>query len=105
MHIKKNDTVYVRTGQDKGKTGRVLHVDTDKDKVIIEGINMRQKHQRPSQKSPKGGIISIEGPIHLSNIALYSTTLSGPTRTVMRTLTDGSKKRRVRICRKTGEEI
>lgn len=105
MHIKKNDTVYVRTGQDKGKTGRVLHVDTDKDKVIIEGINMRQKHQRPSQKSPKGGIISIEGPIHLSNIALYSTTLSGPTRTIMRTLTDGCKKRRVRICRKTGEEI
>jgi len=93
------------TGQDKGKTGRVLHVDTNNDKVIIEGINMKQKHQRPTQSNPKGGIISIEGPIHLSNIALYSTTLSGPTRTAMRILADSSKKRRVRICRKTGEEI
>lgn len=105
MHIKKNDTVYIRTGQDKGKTGRVLHVDTENNKVIVEGINMRKKHQRPSQKSPKGGVITIEGPIHLSNIAVYSTTLSGPTRVVMRTLTDGGKRRRVRICRKTGEEI
>ncbi|MDF1544303.1 MAG: 50S ribosomal protein L24 [bacterium] len=105
MHIKKGDTVYVRAGQEKGKTGKVLHVFPRKMMVLIEGVNMRKKHQRPTQKSPKGGVISLESPVHISNIGIYSSTLSGPTRVSMRTIEDGGKKSRVRICRKTGEQI
>jgi len=105
MRIKKGDTVFVRTGADKGKTGKVLSVDVDKKSLVIEGINMRNKHQRPTQKQPKGGIISIEQSIHLSNVALYSSSLSGPTKVASRVITEGKKKKRVRVCRKTGEEI
>ncbi len=105
MNIKKGDTVYIRSGQSKGKTGRVLFVNTKNDTLVVEGINMRKKHQRPTQKSPKGGIISIEGPIHYSNVGLYNPTLSGPTKVSMRTIDEGGKKSRVRICRKTGEQI
>lgn len=105
MRIKKGDTVYIRTGQNKGKTGKVLFVDENKNKVLVEGINMRKKHQKPTQKSPKGGVLSIEAPVHLSNVAIYSSTLSGPTKVSTKVLVEGGKKQRVRICRKTGEEI
>ena len=68
MLIRKGDTVYIRTGQYKGKTGRVLHVDMKHEKILVEGVNNKKKHQRPSQKNPKGGIITIEAPVHLSNV-------------------------------------
>ncbi len=105
MHIKKGDTVFVRTGVDRGKTGKVLHVDPKKKKVIVEGVNMRTKHQRPTQKNPKGGLLTIEGPIHASNVSVYSSTVGGPTRVGYKVLEEGGKKRRVRYCKKTGEEI
>ncbi|KAA3634561.1 MAG: 50S ribosomal protein L24 [Calditrichaeota bacterium] len=105
MKIKKGDTVFVRTGKSAGKTGKVLFVGKDNDKVLVEGINMVKRHQRPTQKNPKGGIISIEAPIHISNVALYSNTLGGPTKISTKVITDGGKKTKVRICRKTGEEI
>lgn len=105
MHIKKGDTVYIRCGQHKGKTGKVLHVSPKSDRVLVEGINMKKRHQRPTQKSPKGGIISIEAPLHISNVGLYNSALSGPTRVTMRTITEGGKTTKVRICRKTGEQI
>ena len=105
MRIKKGDTVYVRTGEYKGKTGRVLHVDPDKGVVLVEGINRRKRHQRPTQKNPKGGIISVEAPIQASNVSLYSSTLGGPTKVSSRVIDEGGRKRRIRICRKTGEEI
>jgi large subunit ribosomal protein L24 len=78
MRIKKGDTVYIKSGSFKGKTGRVLHVDAANNQVVVEGWNMKKKHQKPSQKNPKGGIITIEAPIHISNVALYSTSLSKP---------------------------
>lgn len=105
MRIKKGDTVYVRNGADKGKTGRVLYVDTKKTKILVEGINMKKRHQRPTQKNPKGGIISIEAPIHLSNVALYSPSLGGPTKISTKVIDEGGRKIKVRICRKTGEQI
>ena len=105
MRIRKGDTVYVRSGQYKGKTGRVLHVDLKKQRILVEGINMKKRHQKPSQKNQKGGIISIEAPVHLSNIALYSSTLSGPTKVSTAVVQDGGKATKVRICRKTGEQI
>ncbi len=106
MRIKKGDTVYVRSGQYKGKTGRVLFVDTKKNRVVVEGLNMHKKHQRPSQKNPKGGVITIEGPMHMSNVALYSSSLSKPVKHGVREIdTGGNKKHRVRINLATGEEI
>ncbi len=105
MRIKKGDTVFIRTGQSKGKTGRVLYVEEAKNKIVVEGVNLRKKHQKPTQKNPKGGVISLEAPIHLSNVAIYSNTLAGPTRLSTKVLTEGGKKQRIRICRKTGEEI
>jgi len=105
--IKKGDTVYIRTGADKGKTGRVLNVDTKKKTILVEGVNNRKKHQRGTQKAPKGGIITVEQPIHLSNVALAVKTDDGqrPTRIKKKVIEDGGKKVRVRISRRTGEEI
>lgn len=105
MKIKKGDTVYITTGQDKGKTGKVLFVNTKDETLVVEGINMKKRHQKPTQKNPKGGIISIEAPIHISNAGLYSNTLSGPTKLSFKVINEGSKKTKVRICRKTGEQI
>lgn len=107
MSIKKGDTVYVRSGSSKGKTGRVLFVDTKNNRILVEGVNLRQKHQRPTQKSPKGGIISVEQPVHLSNVALFVQTENGPkpTRIRMKTIDEGGKKTKLRVSRLTGEEI
>lgn len=106
MHIRKGDTVYIRCGSYRGKTGKVLHVDPRKQTVVVEGINMKKRHQRPSQKNPKGGILTLESPIHASNVALYSSTLGGPTRVSTRKIDEGGGRvTKVRICRKTGEQV
>ena len=70
FHIKKGDTVYVNAGNDKGKTGRVLEMITDKDRAIVEGVNMVSKHTKPNPKHPQGGIIKQEAAIHVSNLQL-----------------------------------
>ncbi|MCH7690836.1 MAG: 50S ribosomal protein L24 [candidate division Zixibacteria bacterium] len=105
MRIRRGDIVYIRSGADKGKTGKVLNLNFKKQAIIIEGINMRKKHQRPTQKNRKGGIITIEGPINISNIGLFNPALSGPTKISSREITEGGKTKRIRICKKTGEEI
>ncbi len=105
MRIRRGDIVYIRSGADKGKTGKVLNLNFKKQAIIIEGINMRKKHQRPTQKSQKGGIITIEGPINISNVGLYNPSLSGPTKISSREITESGKTKRIRICKKTGEEI
>ena len=105
VRIKKGDTVYVRTGSYKGRTGKVLHVNPKKKTIIVEGINMKKRHQRPTQRNPKGGILSIEAPLHISNVALYSPALGGPTKISMHTIEEGGRVRKVRVCRKTGEQI
>lgn len=105
MKLKKGDTVYIRAGADKGKTGKVLYVNKKDNTLVVEGVNMKKRHQRPTQKNPKGGVITIEGPIQVSNVALYSSTLSGPTKISSKVIDEGGKKQRIRICRKTGEQI
>lgn len=107
MRVKKGDNVIVHTGAAKGKTGRVLFVDTEKNKVLVEGINLRKRHQRPTQRSPKGGIITKEAPIHLSNVALFVSGDKGPrpTRLSSRVIEEGGKKTKVRVSRITGEQI
>ena len=68
LHIKKGDTVYVNSGEDKGKTGRVLKVLVKKNRAIVEGINMVSKSTKPSAKNPQGGIVKQEASIHISNL-------------------------------------
>jgi large subunit ribosomal protein L24 len=105
--IKKGDTVYIRTGSQKGKTGRVLAVYPKKKTVLVEGINKVHKHQRPTQKNQKGGIITREQPVHISNVALVVQTAEGPkpTRIKKKTIDEGGKKVKVRISQLTGEQI
>ncbi len=92
-HVKKGDMVEVIAGEDKGKTGRILRLNPDKSCVVIEGLNRRYKHVRPSQKHPQGGRIQVEQPIHLSNILPVSTKTSKGTRVRFETDKKGVKKR------------
>ena len=100
FNIKKGDTVYVNAGNDKGKTGKVLEVLRDKDRVIVEGINMVSKHTKPNSKAPQGGILKQEAGIHISNVQLMDA--SGKATKVAHKVVDGKK---VRIAKTTGEEI
>ena len=68
LHVRKNDTVVVIAGNDKGKTGKVLRVFPQKNRVLVEGVNIRKRHVRPSQAHPQGAIIEREFPIHASNV-------------------------------------
>ncbi|MDP6708799.1 MAG: 50S ribosomal protein L24 [Alphaproteobacteria bacterium] len=99
--IKHGDEVVVRTGRDKGKTGSVLKVLRDQDRVIVEGVNIVKRHTRPSQNQP-GGIIEKEAPIHISNVAIADPKDGAPTRVGYRFLEDG---RKVRFAKRSGEVI
>jgi large subunit ribosomal protein L24 len=68
MHVKKNDSVQVIAGNDKGKTGKILRVFPDKNRLIVEGVNLRKRHMRPNKTQPQGAIIEREMPIHASNV-------------------------------------
>ncbi|HNR41990.1 MAG TPA: 50S ribosomal protein L24 [Bacteroidales bacterium] len=102
LHIKKGDTVMVITGESKGQKGRVLRVDKSKEKAIVEGLNLVSKHTKPNAKSPQGGIIRKEAPIHISNLMLIDPTSGKPTR-IGRRLNSNNKL--VRYSKKSGEEI
>lgn len=102
MRIKKGDTVVVVSGADKGVKGRVLVAYPRKQRVIIEKVNMIKKHVKPSQSNPQGGIMNKEAPIHVSNVMLFNEKIKDVTRAVYKTTTDGS---RIRVCKKTGDEI
>jgi large subunit ribosomal protein L24 len=102
LHIKKGDTVYVNTGEDKGKTGEVLQVLVNKERAIVEGINMISKHSKPNAQNPQGGIEKKEASIHISNLALVDPKTGKPTR-IGRKL--DSKGKLVRYAKTSGEEI
>src|SRR6478672_12346520 len=91
-HIKAGDTVVIISGADKGKTGRVLRVITDKDRVIVEGINRVWKHVRPSQRNPQGGRLQKDAPIHVSNVMPLDPATGKATR-VKFEVKDGRKHR------------
>ena len=100
MKIRKGDTVQVITGNDAGKTGRVIKVFLDKERIVIEGVSMVKKHARPTQDNPQGGIIEKEASIHISNVMII---ISGkPTRVGYKTLEDG---RKVKFAKTTSEVI
>lgn len=100
-HVRSGDEVIVTTGSDKGRRGKVLRVLTNEDRVVVEGVNVRRKHLKPSQQNPQGGVVSLEMPIHISNVSPVDKN-GKPTRVRFVKKDDGSK---VRIAATTGEEL
>lgn len=102
LHIKKGDTVFVNSGEDKGKIGRVLEVLVAEQRAIVEGVNMMKKHAKPSAKNPEGGIVSKEAPIHISDLNVVDPKSGKPTRIGRREDKNGKL---FRFSKKSGEEI
>lgn len=101
LKIKTGDTVRVIAGDHKGAEGEVMRVDREKNKAIVEGVNMVSKHEKPSAKNPQGGITKKEAPIHISNLALLDPKSGEPTR-VGYEMKDGKK---VRVSKKSNEVV
>ena len=101
MHVKKGDKVKVLSGKDRGKTGTVLEAFPKKERVLVEGVNLVQKHAKPSQDNPQGGILNQEAAIHVSNVLPIDPKSGEPTR-VGYEVRDGKK---VRIAKKSGEAL
>lgn len=102
FHIKKNDTVYVLAGNDKGKTGKVLKVLVEKQRALVEGINIVSKSTKPNAKHPQGGIVKQEAPIHISNLNVVDPKTNKPTRIGRKKNAEGKT---VRYSKSSGEEI
>lgn len=102
LHIKKNDTVFVNAGEDKGKTGRVLKVLVKEERAIVEGVNFVSRNTKPSAKNPQGGIIRQEAPIHISNLNVVDPKSGQPVRVGRKKNEEGKS---VRYSKKSGEEI
>ena len=104
LKIKKGDTVQVISGNDKGERGRVLEVQPDKMRILVEGMNVRKKHTRPNQQNQKGGILSKEMPIHYSNVMVLDSDKS-PSRIGIKFENKGGKDTPVRFARSNGKNI
>lgn len=102
LHIKKGDSVVVISGESKGQKGKVLDVFAEKQRAIVEGVNMVSKHTKPNADNPQGGIVKQEAPIHISNLMLVDPS-SGKATRIGRRLNDKGKL--VRYSKKSGEEI
>ena len=107
MKIRKNDNVVVITGNDKGKTGKVLKVFPSELKVIVEGINLRKRHTKPSQKQPQGGKIEKEAPVHVSNVMFVDSKTNEATRIGAKIILDEKtgKKKSQRVSKASGEMV
>jgi large subunit ribosomal protein L24 len=102
MKIKKGDRVVVIAGKDKGKEGVVMRALPSENRVIVDGVNIAKKHQKPKSATTPGGIIDKDMPIHVSNVMVLSPGDGKPTRVGYKVLPDGSK---VRVCKRTGAEL
>ena len=102
MIIKTNDTVVVLSGKDKGKTGKVISADPKGGKLIVEGVNVAKRHQKPRQQGEEGGIIKKETPIYAAKVMRVCPKCEKPTRAAHSIKADGTK---VRVCKKCGAEI
>ena len=102
LRIRKSDTVEIIAGKDKGKRGKVLRVVRDTDRVVVEGINVAKRHQRPTPQSPQGGIIEKEMPLDLSNVMIVDPKTDKPTRIRMGQNDAGKK---IRIAVRSGAEL
>ena len=102
LHVKKDDQVFVLTGKDTGKTGKILDVDTDKGRVFVEGVNIVTKHKKPRGRNQQGGIIKQEASISASNVMLVCGKCKRPSKTGRKLMENGEK---VRYCKACGEII
>ncbi len=100
--VRKGDRVVVIAGKDRGKSGKVLSVLREEQKVTVEKVNMIKRHTKPNQQNRQGGILEREAPVHLSNVMINCATCQKPTRMGSKTMTDGS---RTRLCRKCQQPI
>ena len=105
MKIRKNDNVMVISGNARGKTGKVLKVFPDRQRIIVEGVNIMKRHTRPSQKNPQGGIIQREATIHVSNVMLIDPKTNEVTRVGTKVVKDATtgRKTRMRVSKSSGE--
>ena len=101
LKLKKGDYVIVISGNDKGRKGRVLKAYPKTNRVIVEKVHMIKKHAKPSQNNPQGGIISMEAPINASNVMLFNEKLN----TVSKPVIKVREGHRVRVCKKSGDEL
>jgi large subunit ribosomal protein L24 len=102
MRIRKDDTVVITTGKDRGKKGKVRRAFPNEDKLVVEGLNMIKRHSRARRATRQAGIIEMEAPIHVSDVMLVCNKCGNPTRVSFRFLDDGKK---VRICNSCREVI
>ena len=102
IRIKKGDSVMVRSGKYKGKTGKVLQVHPKLNKVTVEGVNIVKKHQKPTQAKPQGGIVELTKPIWVSKVGLLDNTAKKPSRVGFKTDAKGNK---IRVLKTSGKEI
>ena len=100
--VRKNDDVIVVAGKDKGKRGKVMRVIPEKQRVVVEGVNVVTKHNKPTRQNQRGGIERKEAPIHLSNVMLADPQTGEPTRVRFQVLESGQK---VRVAVKSGEQL
>jgi len=101
MKIRKNDTVLVIAGKDRGKKGKVLTVFPKNARILVEGVNLRKKHQKPKKQGEKGQVVSMPGPISVSNVKIICSKCGKPARIGYKL----SEKNKVRICKKCNQEI
>jgi large subunit ribosomal protein L24 len=102
--IRKGDKVVVLTGRDKGRTGEVIEVRPDEDRALVRGVNMVKRHQRQTAQQ-EGGIISKEGPVHLSNLAIADPRDGKPTRVGFKFVGEGHDRKKIRFAKRSGVEI
>lgn len=105
MKIRRDDTVKVISGKDRGKTGKVLRVDPVKSRVVVEGVNIQKRHQRPTGiggAQQQAGVIEVEGTVHVSNVQLLDPKSGNPTRVGLKRNDEG---RRIRVSKKSGQEF
>ncbi len=102
-HVRKGDMVEVISGDDKGQRGKILRVDTGKDRVLVEGVNMHTKHQKPNQQNQQGGRVKMELPIHISNVLPIDPKTDKPTRVGRKKVDVNGTEKSVRFSKKSGE--
>jgi large subunit ribosomal protein L24 len=100
--VRKDDMVMVTAGKDKGKRGKVLTVDPEKGKVVVEAVHVIKRHTKPSPKHQHGGILEYEAPIHISNVSVVCGSCGKPTRIGRKRLADGAT---MRVCKHCGESV
>lgn len=93
VHVRKGDRVRVISGNYRGQEGTILRVEPDKNRVVVQGVNVRKRHRKPSQTDPEGGIVSFEAPIHASNVMLVDPASGEPTRVRSQAGEDGKRER------------